>query len=165
MSFYSTIGSIIPESLLKNVKRMLVYAGIKEDPETYIGRILFLMLLLLLIPPLLKLVLDLYGLYFLNNAIVLILELFLLVLTPFAFYAHLSFIISSRAERAEEVFPDFLYDLGANLNSGMPVFQAFLASALKKEFGVLSDEAKDVYEKYQTENLNKMFDELALRFD
>lgn len=165
MSFYSTIGTILPESLLKKTGKMLLYAGIKEDAETYVGRILFLMLLLFIIPPLLKLVLDIYGFYSLNNNAILILEFLILILTPFGFYAHLSFLISSRAERAEEVFPDFLYDIGANLNSGMPIFQAFLTSSLKKEFGVLSEEAKEIYEKHQSDNLNKLFDELTWRFD
>jgi pilus assembly protein TadC len=163
MSFYSAIGILFPKSFLMELEKLLLYAGIDEEPEKYWGRIITLMLLLLLIPPLAKLSLGTF--INIDDFYIVIIDLAILLLVPFLTYIHLIFVISSRTERAEEVFPDFLYDIGANLNSGMPTFQAFLATATKKEFGILSEEAMKAYEKYRSENLNEMFSYLAKRFD
>ncbi len=166
VGLYYKLGSFLPKTTLELLQKKLKLAGIKEDAKLYAGKIIFLSLIFLLLPHLINFI---YSFFYSDKIFSETILIYLNVATTFFIfllsYVNLSILISSRAERAEEVFPDFLYDIGLNLNSGMSAFHAFLTSASKKEFGILSEEAKSAYQKYQSESLSLVFKELGESFD
>lgn len=63
--------------------------------------------------------------------------------SAFIMYLHLYYIIHDRAKRVEDVLPDFLLMVAANLRAGLTPFAAFQASA-RPEFGPLEREIRTI---------------------
>jgi len=66
-----------------------------------------------------------------------------LSLTLTIFYIHLYYLIHDTTKRVEEVLPDFLLMIAANMHAGLTPFAAFQAAA-RPEFGPLEKEVKKV---------------------
>jgi flagellar protein FlaJ len=140
-----------PKFTSEKVKRLLDYAGSKDNEKLWIGKRFFFCFLFgligFLIPfsifPLLNSFLG-FGLYFDPIFNLLLMISFFIIFFGFAiaaFYLHISYVIDGRKKMVENIIPDFLFLVGNNLKSGMTPFYAF-RSAVRPEFGPLSEEMK-----------------------
>jgi len=124
----------MPRGYRKWVEKYLTYAGIEVPPENYIGfSVLYGLAFSLII-----------AFLFLLN--ILPLKFWFLVIalpTGFEIFMHASLvtIADAKAKFVEEVLPDILRLLSANLRSGLTIDKALLLSA-RPEFGFLEKELK-----------------------
>jgi len=144
----------------KSVYPSLNYAGIRGDFDLWLGKRIFLVLLIGLIGFLIPWtigkflgLLDFETGFMINIAetsFVIGLEpllysiLFgfvLAIISAAMFYLHLYYSIDSRISIVEAVLPDFLMLVASNVHAGMTPFASFRGAA-RKEFGPLSEEIK-----------------------
>lgn len=153
---YRRFATIVPEYQYTRISRMLAYAGIEEYPDVWIGSRVLLALLGGVIGALIPLsVLRVMGFYTfeftaMGQADMLFLaELSMIFGTVFLgvsillFYLHVYYLRHDRTKRVEDVLPDFLLMIAANLRAGLTPFSAFQAAA-RPEFGPLEKEIKIV---------------------
>lgn len=180
---YRKFASTIHEKEAGKVSQLLAYAGITGSHESWIGSRLLLAILCGiiggLIPFSLFRVLGMYNLSFgllqEGDLTVLLGLSFLLAFVSFSavivlVYLHVYYLISDRSKRVDDVLPDFLLMVSANLRAGLTPYAAFQAAA-RPEFGPLETEIKVITSKSQgsesfTEallNLNARIDSNVLR--
>jgi pilus assembly protein TadC len=135
--------------------KLLVYAGIDEPSDMWLGSRITIALiigfLLSISPVVLSYLLNkdlgfgLPGNYKLVYMIGYMMILFIIGLTGTLtlFYLHLYYLIHDNTKRVEEVLPDFLLMIAANMHAGLTPFAAFQAAA-RPEFGPLEKEVKKV---------------------
>lgn len=153
-STYRRFADLAGGRLKARIARMLMYSGVEADVDIWLGSRLLVAFLFALAAALLPwTVLKYYNIFELTGENIATaaalpalyaslggaLLVFLFVL--FLFYMHIFYIIEDRTNRIEDVMPDFLMLVAANLNAGMPVFQAFTYAA-RPEFGPLEEEVK-----------------------
>ncbi len=141
---------LVPEKIINNrIKKLLDYAGSKDDERVWIGTRVFFSLLVgaigFLIPysiiPLINLLFKTEIYFTPQIRIMLMLGLGIIgfILAVMLFYLHILYVIDGRKKMVEAILPDFLLLVGNNLKSGMTPFYAF-RSAVRPEFGPLSEE-------------------------
>jgi archaeal flagellar protein FlaJ len=137
------------------LEKLLVYAGIDESPEIWIGSKIFIALTIgiasTFLPVIISLLLNMdmgfgtaekfnfpfmFAFMFLSGALFFGLYIFLS-------YMHLYFLIHDRTKRVESILPDFLLMISAHMHAGLTPFQAF-QSAARPEFGPLEKEVKRI---------------------
>lgn len=175
---YRRFANRVAPPIKERVAKMLVYAGIEADVDLWLGSRLLISFLFGFAAALLPwTVLKYYNIFKINphniatveslpalyTSIALGIGVFLFVL--FLFYLHIFYIIEDRSRRIEEVMPEFLVLVVANLRAGMPVFQAF-SHAARPEFGPLEEEVKrSVVRASSSESLSQALIELSEAVD
>ncbi|MCX8190030.1 MAG: type II secretion system F family protein [Candidatus Diapherotrites archaeon] len=150
--------------------QMLTYAGIKGDFDFYIGRKLFLAILLSLISFLLPITV-LSGIFLTMFPHELIYPTALLIgiisfcIIAVIYQLMLYYKIDSRANLVDKILPDFLLLVSNNIRAGMVPFFAF-RSAAREEFGPLAEEIKIATSKsLGTESFTEALKTLSERID
>ena len=132
------------------VGRMLSFAGIDTTPEVWMGSRILIVILIGVIGALLPFsifpYMDLSGVPLLSDTSVaaraissVLIGAFLAAVSAALIYMHLYYLVVDRTQRVEQVLPDFLLMVAANLRSGMTPFAAFQGAA-RPEFGPLQTE-------------------------
>jgi flagellar protein FlaJ len=164
-------STIVPRKYKKVIAVRMDYAGIDEDVDVWLGRRLFIAVLLAVIGSFIPRTLQSYGIAFVDytpSLLALFVAVsafltFLLVLV--LFYSHLSYVIDERRKRVEAILPDFLLLIAANLRAGMTPISAFVESSMP-EFGPLEDEVKIVASRSMgSESFLSVFGGLSERID
>ncbi len=136
MSFTNRVlvnaSRLFPKSVKAKMKELLTYGGVKKSVNDYLGISLITSMLL-----------STTALIFRQFPLSLLLGagIFFGVLATFLLYPY--FMTTKRASTVNANLPDFLNLMSANLRSGMSPIQAMLGAA-KKDFGILSEEIKDL---------------------
>ncbi len=131
---YTIFSKLVPFAYRKHLKEQLMYAGIKEAVEGWLGSATLLSFLLFLIVVFMP-----YTLYQRFELLYLLIGIGVFLLIEFSFYILLYFKVEDRTKRIEEVLPDALQLISANLRAGMAPYQALKLSA-RKEFGPFKEE-------------------------
>jgi Flp pilus assembly protein TadB len=135
MKFYTRFAAFLPKKIEKSFEEQIVYADVEVHHRNYIGFAFFLSIcagfVLFLIAPLLHFPIWL-------AAISALLAFFLIFAS---FYAHLLILADSKAKHVEEVLPDALQLISANIRAGMTIDKAVWLCA-KPEFGVFEKELR-----------------------
>ena len=138
-----------------SLSRLLGYAGIEQTPQIWLGSRLLLALAVGLIafaiPPIVCYAANTdigFGLPGSLNLLFMTGDMFLSAMVGFAFvltmaYLHLYYVIHDRTHRVEDVLPDFLLMVAAQMHAGLTPFSAFNAAA-RPEFGPLEKEVKTI---------------------
>lgn len=173
---YKKFGRIVKEEIRKQIEKLLVYGGIKEDIDSWLGLRVLIMLLFGVVAAIAPWALFKYMLdetpstttqeeivQLITTSLLAFISVFLL--TGFMIYMHLYYIIDDRTKRVESVLPDYLFIMSANLRSGMSAFNAFRLAALP-HFGPLKEEVDYVSSKAATgASLSRALIELSQRVD
>ncbi|MFH1306850.1 MAG: type II secretion system F family protein [Candidatus Micrarchaeota archaeon] len=144
-----------PKEADTTVARLLVYAGVEQSTEMWLGSRLLLAFTIgffaAFIPIIVAFALneDLgfgfpgkFNLAFMFGYMLLSFSFtFALILT--LVYLHLYYVIHDRTRRVDEVLPDFLLMVAAHMHAGLTPFAAF-QSAARPEFGPLEKEVKKI---------------------
>ncbi|MCX8163034.1 MAG: type II secretion system F family protein [Candidatus Micrarchaeota archaeon] len=144
-----------PKLANTTLSKMLTYAGIAEPPQLWLGSRILTALIIAFLFSILPIIVSYFlkidfgfGIfpnikivYLIGYMIVIFVIVFFLILT--LFYLHLYYLIHDTTKRVEEVLPDFLLMIAANMHAGLTPFAAFQAAA-RPEFGPLEREVKKV---------------------
>ncbi len=155
---------ISQKTRIEKIYPLFVFAGIRSDPEIYLGKRIILGFLAAMIGFLSVIALQpvralLPIAFLLPAAVVAGIASFLLV--AFASYMFVYYLIDSRKKMVEGILPDFLLLVSSNVSAGMTPFAAFRNSA-RKEFGPLSEEIKIAASKsLGTESFSEALKELS----
>jgi len=175
---YRRFATFVPQFQITRVSQLLASAGIEADPDLWMGSRVLIALLFSFIGFLIPFsVLRLIGFYSFDFAYMTQADLlFVLGLSIGAalvsflgavilIYLHLYYIINDRTKRVEEILPDFLLMVSANLRAGLTPFSAFQVSA-RPEFGPLEKEIKIVAQKsLGSESFTEALMQLTERID
>ena len=184
MGIYESIGRLRSRKKVLKVKKELDEAGVNVSPETYLGFLMVLTLLLSLLATALVIIQETPLEYLAKlfewlglsketfaSQIGMLLLTFLISFVVFYIivnvgnYVFLNLRKDARRKAVDEVLPDFLLLASANVRAGMTVDQA-LWYAAKPEFGLLSEEVTVIAKRsFAGEPLDKSLDALAARFD
>ncbi len=158
------------------VAQLLAYAGIDSNFEVWFGSRMLIVFLFgvvgALVPFSIFQFVNLSGTPLLSDASLparllasLIIGAAFAVLTAGLMYMHLYYLIAERTKRVEDVLPDFLLMVAANMRSGMTPFAAFQAAA-RPEFGPLQTEINYVSSRSMgSESFEDALRELTLTID
>lgn len=142
----------VPKTFREKVQQELIFAGIKHDHDSWIGRRIILVALIfvigLLLPPTIGNVLQVTT-YWPISSLIMAMVASGMILAAVAFvliYLNIYYQVENRANKVEEILPDFLGLVANNLNAGMTPFLAF-RNAARKEFEPLSGEIKNAVAK------------------
>ena len=135
---YQKISSVFPRSFVRHVSKIMVQGGFEElQPRLFIGFAIFFSL-------------SMAGIAFFFTPFFTANELIQMVAAPvvlgvflICFYLYLVMTADSRAHKIEEILPDMLQIISANMKAGMTMENA-IWSAARPEFGPLCDEIKRV---------------------
>jgi archaellum biogenesis protein FlaJ (TadC family) len=135
MKFYERLWVLAPTPYKKWLRNYMVFAGFKVTPACYFGFTLTYAVVIAALIFLLFQVGILPGLYFIILAP--------LTSVGFVVFMHAILIVNAdkRAGFVEDVLPDMLRMLAANLRSGLTIDRALLASA-RPEFGFFEAQIK-----------------------
>ena len=133
-----------------HIAQLLAYAGIESNFEVWFGSRMLIVLLFGLVGALMPLsvfqFMNISGIPLFSDPSLparllasLVLGAIFAFFTAGLMYMHLYYLIAERTKRVEEVLPDFLLMVAANMRSGMTPFAAFQAAA-RPEFGPLQTE-------------------------
>ncbi|MFH1317048.1 MAG: type II secretion system F family protein [Candidatus Woesearchaeota archaeon] len=132
--FYMAFAKIFPPRYKAHIKQLIKYSGETTNVDIYLGSATVIAILVfiacLFIPGVLGK--DFHYLYLSYSVLG-----FLLV--QLAAYLIYFFRVEDRTKRVEEILPDALQLIAANVRAGMTPFQA-MKRAGRKEFGPLADE-------------------------
>ncbi|VVB68285.1 Type II secretion system (T2SS), protein F [Candidatus Norongarragalina meridionalis] len=136
--FYQQISSVFPARVAHEVSQIMIQGGFEElSPRVYIGFAMFfsfcVFLLFFFLTPFLT---DSQFLH-------LFVPFFAFCASGVAFYLFLLMTADSRARKIEQILPDALQIISANIRAGMTIENA-IWSAARPEFGPLQDEIKRV---------------------
>ena len=132
---YRIIGRIYPRKIRENFRQLLLYNNILVELDHYLGLINIIAFFLSLF------ISALVRIFFSFNIFLLFLAAFILTLS--SIYTYLMLKADARARFVEEVLPDALQLMSANLRAGMTVDKALLLAA-RPEFGQFRDEINEV---------------------
>jgi len=134
-------AAFIPKRFRERVGRMLVYAGIPGTAEHWLGiRLVLSVLFGIGAYVILKLISD-SKLLVLPPVALLAGAVFTFIAAMAIYLLHVYYLQEDRARRVENVLPDFLLLIAANIRAGQTPFSAFRAAA-RPEFGPLENEAQ-----------------------
>ena len=155
----STIGRIMPRSIVRGVEKNVMAAGINLTGEVMTGIYLLVPILLFIITAA-----ALYTLKFSNLLIIAgAVAVPLIVLAVLYQIIHLR--VDERRDKVELLLPDFLSLAAANIRAGMQLDKA-LWYAAKPEFEILSHEVELASKRvFSGETLDRALDELSARFE
>jgi pilus assembly protein TadC len=162
--------AFIPKRFRPKLKGYLLKAGYTEVPFTLYGGFFYLSLIatylvfILLVFPKIR-VLGSGLVLLLSFSSWLGIQLGLLAAIMLAYYLFIEQIIFIRTQRMEDVLEDFLHVVSENLKGGLTLEEAFW-SAVKPEFGVLSNEIQLTAKKVMTgEDVTDALRELSQKYD
>ncbi len=158
-TIYRRFAKLVQKPVYDRVSELLSYAGIYEETEIWMGSKLLIAILFGLVGALIPLsILRIFGFYDFEFASMTLNQIVYLATLSLMFgilfftstialiYMHIYYLVHDRTRRVEEVLPDFLMMVAANLRSGMTPFSAFQSSA-RPEFGPLEKEVNIVASK------------------
>lgn len=158
------------------LQKMLIYAGIEEEKEFWIGRVISRILLVGLLGLILPLLIFKYQTWYriegfptqIDQILLyysLPLAVFTVIFASVLYYVCLFYKIEDRKEEIEKVLPDFLLIVVSNLHAGLSPFEAFIKAA-RPDFGPLKDEIKKTSTgSAVSQSLTHTFIELSKRVD
>ncbi len=175
---YRKFAAAAQEKRVGKISQLLSFAGITGNHESWIGSRLLLAVLLAIVGGLMPFSLfRLLGLWDLSFGVLgegdlpllfglsFLLSFLLFSAVIVLVYLHVYYLISDRSKRVEEVLPDFLLMVSANLRAGLTPFAAFQASA-RPEFGPLETEIKLISSKsLGSESFTEALHHLTARLD
>ncbi|NYZ79234.1 type II secretion system F family protein [Candidatus Micrarchaeota archaeon] len=138
-NLYYVFGKLTPKGISKHLKEMLDYSGVEMEPRVWFGSVLLLSLLFGLVSLLFSWVIlgiTAVGMLFLIGICV-------FLFTFLTLYLVLHFRVEDRKRRIENVLPDALQIIAANIRAGLTPLAA-LRTAARPEFGPLEEEVKCV---------------------
>ncbi len=169
--FLEDVGrAFIPSKFREKLRLYMMKAGYETVPYSFFGILFFVMVLLTLIIHFIFLLPIISGFGVIGQVtVVLALWIFglggLIVLTMFFIWSYLNIKIYNRTKEMEFKLPDYLSLVVTNLKSGMS-FDKSLWSAIRPEFGVLSQEIGMVSKRVMTGNdTTDALGEFAMRYD
>jgi Flp pilus assembly protein TadB len=134
---YFFLSKLATRTQKNSLRQMIAYAGVKDEAEIWLGQILFLSFLV--------------GAAFFMAFWVLFREVYIFILlfylamgmgiTLLAAFIHLNVQIEDRKKRLEDVLPDAMTIIAANVRAGMTPVVALRASA-RDELGPLAEDIK-----------------------
>lgn len=141
MRFYDWISNrvsgIAPEAIVRHMGQMLRWAGLPHEAKSWLGSVLFFAWLCAVI-----VFLGLWIVIGVTNVLVLFaVSTSMLVFVFFVFYFMLFMRVEDRRKRVEQVLPDALHMVAANIRAGMSPVIA-LRAASRPEFGPLEEEIR-----------------------
>lgn len=170
------IGRLFPKENLNKIRLFLEAGGFKVSAEEFLGRFIIVSLIFsLLVSFLLYFTPEYFSIFAeitnVENNVILFLVLFLLFFVcsviglGMIFFAYGSLRNEKRKMNVENVLPDFLMLIAANVKTGMTLDQAIWYAA-KPEFGLLSTETKEIIKSaFSGEPLENALERLGKRFD
>ncbi|MBN2122583.1 type II secretion system F family protein [Candidatus Micrarchaeota archaeon] len=178
MGFYETIGRLLSRKKIKAIERALSGAGVTIPAESFVGFFLivgalaslFVFLIFLHISAVPRFIYALSPGMMLPDFALIILSLIAAIVVTFgatflAFWAVILLQTEARKSAVEEVLPDFLTLMAANIRSGMTIDQAMWYAA-KPEYGLFSIEVRRVVKNaFSGEAIEKSLDRLDMRFN
>jgi len=136
---YTTFSVLFPQSVVKHVGKLMVQGGLKMKPRVYLGSSLLWSLLLALVA-------FQISLSFLEARFAWLVGLGVWLFIEILAYIILVATADNRASKIEEVLPDALQMISANVRAGMTTENAIWMGA-RPEFGPLEEEIKVVSSK------------------
>lgn len=117
---------------VREFNQMMIYAGEDDDARDYLGKNLFISLILTIVCVVLA---------FITGMILILSSVGLGAFILFQVYVYLRvyYKMEYRTKKAEEALPDALQLMSSNLRAGMTPYQAMVAAS-RKDFGPLSEE-------------------------
>ncbi len=150
------LGRLYPAGIRNNFEKLLRYCGIRTDVESYLSFITIVALVLAVFIGLLV------RIFFASYFIVALVGSFIVILMSIHTYLVLS--ADGKAKFVEELLPDVLQLMAANLRAGMTIDRAFLLAA-RPEFGQFQEEIKRVGTEIATgKELDAALREMAFRY-
>lgn len=131
------LEKVLPHAYLEKIEEMLVYSGSKKDPESFIEKAILVSLAAGLGA----------GLLFQSLFLVAFAAAFIFVFLMM--HGFLILAVEKRSRFVENILPDALQLMAANIKSGFIPSRAMLLSA-RKEFGPLSDAIKQAGKEMMT---------------
>ena len=151
--FIEMLGDrIIPKKRRKSIVNYLDRAGMNEVPYYSFGIAAILLFLLAIVLDILLLTTPIFSnttiivMFVLSLLFIPIIFLLLIVIISFFYRLYLESKIYHKTRKMEEVFPEFLSELGLNMKSGQGLEEA-LENSVEKEFGYLSEEIEKMCKK------------------
>lgn len=136
MKSFTKLSLLLPAKVVKSYEQLLLYCDNPISSREFVGTSVFLSLIVALIVLLLLIfVLKIYILITISASVV------TFILLMVARYAMLSLEADRRAVKVEELLPDALQLMSANMRAGVTIEKAIWLSA-RPEFGALGDELK-----------------------
>jgi hypothetical protein len=155
--FFIVLSLLFPKSVVDVCNQLLIEADFEMHVRQYLGASAVISLLagaamFLLSASLLK-----------NDALGLIIALLSIIIVEGLFFLFLYITADNRAKKIEEVLPDALFMISANVRAGMTTENAVMASA-KPEFGPLEEEIRRMSAKtFGGASLNQAMVEMSQR--
>lgn len=155
--FFIVLSLLFPKSVVDSCNQLLIEADFDMHVRQYLGASALISLLagaamFLLSASLLK-----------NDALGLIVGLFSILIVEGLFFLFLYITADNRAKKIEDVLPDALFMISANVRAGMTTENAVMASA-KPEFGPLEEEIRRMSAKtFGGASLNQAMVEMSQR--
>ncbi|MEM3556126.1 MAG: type II secretion system F family protein [Candidatus Micrarchaeia archaeon] len=136
---YYVFGKLTPRRINKHIEEMLDYSGVEMDARAWFGSVLLLSLLFGVATLLFAwVILEVTAL-----ATLLLVGLGAFAFTLLTLYLVLHFRVEDRRKRIENVLPDALQLIAANIRAGLTPLAA-LRTAARSEFGPLEEEVRYV---------------------
>lgn len=135
---YYVLGGLTPKRVNKHLKEMLEYAGVEMDSRVWLGSVLLLSILFGLAS-----LLFCWVILAITSADLLLAFVSVFIFTFLTLYLVLHFRVEDRKRRIENVLPDALQIVAANIRAGLTPIAALRAAA-RPEFGPLEEEIKYV---------------------
>jgi|SRR5271157_953586 len=136
---FTSLSLVFPSSVVKRVTKLMTQGGLRMKPRAYLG-ISFLGSVVLAVAAFEA------ALSYVNQTFAWIAGVAIWLIAEFLFYLLLTTTADNRATKIEEVLPDALQTISANVRAGMTTENAIWMGA-RPEFGPLEDEIKIVSSK------------------
>ena len=136
---YYAFGNLSPKGISRHIEEMLEYSGADMDARVWVGSVLLLSFLFGIVG-------ILFGwivLEIVSVSILLLISLCSFAFVLFSLYLVLHFRVEDRRRRIENVLPDALQLIAANIRAGLTPLAA-LRTAARPEFGPLEEEVRYV---------------------
>jgi pilus assembly protein TadC len=167
-----------PKSVRSTIKKYLLKAGITEPPYTFFGLMFYLTILTTFIVYLLvfwRFFLELKPMFNRTTYLIIfgfgtlmawiIVPLLLISFIIIFIYFYLDLKIYNRTRKMEEILPDFLESVSANVKGGLS-FEKSLWNSIKPRFGILSQEIALSAKKVMTGgDVDEALNEFAEKYD
>ncbi|NYZ78657.1 type II secretion system F family protein [Candidatus Micrarchaeota archaeon] len=137
--FFTSLSLVFPSAVVKRVTKLMIQGGLKMKPRAYLGNSFFWSVMLAVAT-------FEIALAYVEPTFAWIAGIATWLIVEFLFYLLLATTADSRAVKIEEVLPDALQTISANVRAGMTTENAIWMGA-RPEFGPLEDEIKIVSSK------------------
>jgi pilus assembly protein TadC len=171
-------NAFTPKKIRPFLRKYLLKAGITEEPYTFFGFMFYCSLLstaVIYLTVFQEVLLDYKGTWDYNTYLIffgvstllawIFIPLIIIGFIIICIYFYLDLKIYSRTKRMEEILPDFLELVSANLKGGL-AFEKALWTSIKPRFGVLSNEIAIAAKKVMTGgDVEDALNEFADKYD